>query len=139
MSGSNPTFDLFVYGSLRSGHSANDMLRDCKLVGEAVVNGILYDIDDKFTAVILYGDSPVPGELWRCPAQLLKMLDEYEGIVSGLFRRVGTVAHKPDGSGAPCWIYAAGPALSRKLVPENRIDSIRAERRTSGPNHQQET
>ena len=117
------TFDLFVYGSLRSGHSANAMLGACTLIGDATVNGILYDIDGRFTALILYGDTPVRGELWRCPAELLLQLDTYEGVSSGLFRRIGTTAKKADGSGAPCWLYVAGPALSRKLVPERRVDS----------------
>ena len=137
MSGIHPTFDLFVYGSLRAGHSANSMLRDCEQIGEAVVNGILYDIDAQFTAVILYGDAPVAGEIWRCPSSLLSTLDQYEGVANGLFRRVGTVARMPDGSGAPCWVYAAGPALSRKLIPENRIDSLRAEPRRSSPDQQE--
>ena len=119
---SEKTFDLFVYGSLRSGHAANAMLDTCTLIGDATVNGILYDIEGRFTALIVYGDTPVRGELWRCPSQLLLQLDTYEGVSSGLFRRIATTATKADGSGAPCWLYVAGPALARKLVPGRRID-----------------
>ena len=119
MSGS---FDLFVYGSLRSGHAANAMLDKCTLIGDATVNGILYDIDGRFTALIVYGDTPVRGELWRCPSALLLQLDTYEGVSSGLFRRIATTALTSNGESAPCWLYVAGPALARKLVPERRID-----------------
>ena len=125
------TFNRFVYGSLRSGHSANAMLKDCTLIGDATVNGILYDIDSRFTAVILYGETPVHGELWRCPAPLLLALDTYESVSSGLFRRVATHA-SANGRSEPCWLYVAGPGLSRKLTPERRVESSAPRRRHSG-------
>lgn len=117
------TFDLFAYGTLRAGAAAASVLDECEWLGEGTVHGILYDIDGRFPALVLYGtDGPVRGELWRCPAALLPRLDRYEGTADGLFRRVAVEAETPRGR-TPCWVYAAGPALSRKLAFERRIPS----------------
>jgi gamma-glutamylcyclotransferase (GGCT)/AIG2-like uncharacterized protein YtfP len=117
-------FNLFTYGTLRRGHAAAAMLADCEHVGAAVVRGLLYDIDGRFPALVLYGDALIEGEIWRCPAYLLDRLDEYEGTAQGLFRRVGVEA-EAEGEVVPCWTYTAGPALSRKLLPERRFQSSR--------------
>ena len=116
------TFDLFVYGTLRSGEQAAGLLAGCEHLGDATVRGILYDIDGRFPALVLYGDSIVHGEIWRCPVTLLLGLDQYEGIDKGLFRRVAVEAETASGR-TPCWVYAAGPALSRNLALERRIES----------------
>jgi gamma-glutamylcyclotransferase (GGCT)/AIG2-like uncharacterized protein YtfP len=118
------TFHLFVYGTLRSGGSASGALKDCERVAAGTVGGTLYDIDGRFPALILYGGDPVHGEVWRCPSSLLLRLDEYEGTADGLFRRIA-VDVAADGGMVPCWTYAAGPALSRKLLPERRIQDGR--------------
>jgi gamma-glutamylcyclotransferase (GGCT)/AIG2-like uncharacterized protein YtfP len=114
------TFNLFVYGSLKSDGAAAHMLRECELIARATVGGILYDIDGEFTAVVLYGSEPVGGEVWRCPWPLMARLDEYERVSTGLFRRVATsVAHEK--ATIPCWIYVAGPKLAHKLAPGRRV------------------
>ncbi|HSJ10994.1 MAG TPA: gamma-glutamylcyclotransferase family protein [Longimicrobiales bacterium] len=110
-------FNLFVYGTLRAGGGAAELLAGCERVGEGAVSGMLYDIDGRFPAIVLYGDAPVPGEIWRCPATMLLGLDAYEGTADGLFRRVGIEVKTTDGTAIPCWVYVAGPALSRKLLP----------------------
>ncbi|CAN5756538.1 gamma-glutamylcyclotransferase [soil metagenome] len=114
-------FNLFVYGTLQRGGSAHDQLRECDCAGAATVGGTLYDIDGRFPALLLYGDAPVRGEVWRCPAALLPQLDAYEGRADSLFRRVGVEATASTGDRLPCWVYTAGPALSRKLRPEARL------------------
>jgi gamma-glutamylcyclotransferase (GGCT)/AIG2-like uncharacterized protein YtfP len=120
------TFNLFAYGTLARGGAAESLLDGCEAVGDGVVRGILYDIDGRFPAVVLYGAAPVHGRIWRCPSDLLLKLDEYEGTARGLFRRVAlNVEH--DGGHLPCWLYAAGPALSRRLTPEQRIEAGRWE------------
>lgn len=117
------TFDLFVYGTLRADGAAAGMLDGCEPRGDGVVHGILYDIDGRFPALVLYGsDSPVHGEVWRCPAALLSSLDRYEGTADGLFRRAAADVETPLGR-TPCWVYTAGPALSRKLTFDRRIVS----------------
>lgn len=115
------TFNLFVYGTLQRGGAAHDQLRGCALLGYAAVGGTLYEIDGRFPALLLYGDAPVRGEVWRCPAALLPQLDAYEGREHGLFRRVGVEATASSGDLLPCWVYTAGPALSRKLLPGARL------------------
>jgi gamma-glutamylcyclotransferase (GGCT)/AIG2-like uncharacterized protein YtfP len=118
------TFHLFAYGTLRRDGAAADILNGCEWVAEATVPGILYDIDGRFPALVLYGDAPVCGDLWRCPAELLLRLDEYEGVATGLFRRVAREVQAGD-EDVPAWIYAAGPALSRRLLAERRVSSGR--------------
>lgn len=112
------TFHLFVYGTLRSNGPAAERLEGCEMVAETTVLGTLFDIDGRFPALMLYGDTAVRGEVWRCPSSLLLHLDEYEGADRGLFRRVGVIA-----AGLPCWTYVAGPALTRKLTPARRVDT----------------
>ena len=117
------TFNLFIYGTLRSGHPGADLLRGCERMGEATVGGILYNIDDQFPALVLYGSTPVNGEIWRCPPEPLKTLDSYEGLTDGLFRRVGVHARAADGAEIGCWTYVAGPKLAHKLTWDRRIGS----------------
>lgn len=114
-------FHLFAYGTLRKGGgAAASLLRDAELVGSGSVGGVLYDIDGEYPALVLYGNSPVEGEVWRCPVDLLPVLDSYEGVADGLFRRVG-VNVTVNGSDFACWAYVAGTALNPKLIPARRI------------------
>ena len=117
------TFQLFVYGTLRSGERSHEVLKDAQLVGTGTIGGVLYDIDGEYPALVLYGHTRVRGEVWRCPNALLSQLDSFEGVAERLFRRIGVEVHMADGSLNGCWTYVAGPALSRKLVPAQRIDN----------------
>jgi gamma-glutamylcyclotransferase (GGCT)/AIG2-like uncharacterized protein YtfP len=83
---------------------------------------VLYDIDGRFPALLLYGNAPVQGDVWRCPADRLLRLDDYEGVDDGLFVR-RAVEVVTDRGMLPCWVYTAGPALARKLLPDWRIAS----------------
>lgn len=112
------TFHLFVYGTLRSDGPGAGLLDRSERVGSFEVQGTLYDIDGRFPALLLYGNGTVHGEIWRCPADLLRSLDEFEGADVSLFRRVGVRV-----AGIACWTYVAGPALARELIPGRRIDS----------------
>jgi gamma-glutamylcyclotransferase (GGCT)/AIG2-like uncharacterized protein YtfP len=125
-------FNLFVYGTLRGGSdqgatsgrpaaAAAHPMAGCVEVAAGTVGGTLYDIEGRFPALIRYGSDPVRGEVWRCPADLLLALDSYEGTAAGLFRRVGVEIETDGGELLPCWVYTAGPALSRQLTPANRI------------------
>lgn len=117
-------FNVFVYGTLRKGQEANHKLAGAEYVGDAHVTGILYNIDDKFPALVLYvGAARVDGEIWRCPIDMLSELDTYEGVSDGLFRRVGVQAKRNDTiEDVPAWTYVAGPLLSQTLTPERRIN-----------------
>jgi gamma-glutamylcyclotransferase (GGCT)/AIG2-like uncharacterized protein YtfP len=116
-------FHLFVYGSLRSTGTAASLMSDCELIGAGSVGGVLYDIDGAYSALVVYGNTPVRGEVWRCPASKLLQLDAYEAVEEGLFRRIGVEIEMDDGSVQGCWAYVAGPRLSQKLVPARRIAS----------------
>lgn len=107
---------MFVYGTLRSGGPAAGLLAGCERIGEATVEGTLYDLGE-YPALMLYGHTRVRGEVWDCPFELLAKLDAYEGAERGLFRRVAVMA-----SGIPCWTWVAGPGLARLLTPDRRID-----------------
>lgn len=88
------------------------MLRDCELVGPADVRGTLYQAGE-YPALLLDDGHAVHGEVWRCPAPLLRVLDRYEGTAEGLFRRVAVEA-----GGEVCWVYVAGPKLGPRLRTE---------------------
>lgn len=120
------TFYLFIYGTLQSGHPGAELLRGCERICGATVGGILYNIDDQFPALVLYGNSQVSGEIWRCPFEPLKTLDAYEGVSDGLFRRVGVTARAADGRELGCWTYVAGPKLAHKLTADRRVTSWHA-------------
>jgi gamma-glutamylcyclotransferase (GGCT)/AIG2-like uncharacterized protein YtfP len=112
----SPGFNLFVYGTLRTDGIAVELLAHAGYIKAATVQGTLYDIDGAYPALMLYGDTPVRGEIWHCPPDLLSQLDAYESVQHGLFRRVGVAA-----GGLPCWTYVAGPALASKLTRERRV------------------
>lgn len=115
-------FHLFAYGTLRSTGSAAARMAGCELIGDGSVGGVLYDIDGAYPALIVYGNTPVHGEVWRCPATMLLALDEYEDVASGLFRRIGVEVQMADGRTQGCWVYVAGPQLARKLTSARRIE-----------------
>lgn len=116
--GERAYFHLFAYGTLKSmaaGDRGRELLRDCVRVGAGEVTGTLYDAGD-YPALLLGGEDRIQGEVWRCPADLLPVLDRYEGTQDGLFRRaavqVGDYA---------CWVYVAGPKLGPRLTRDARL------------------
>ena len=114
------TFNLFVYGTLKRGGRSNSVLESATFAGTATVGGVLYNIDDQYPALVLYGNTPVEGEIWECPTSLLHELDSFEDVTGGLFRRVGVIAQM-NGEPVSSWTYTAGPRLTKKLVPPQRI------------------
>lgn len=108
------SFHLFAYGTLAS-DSPGALLDDCERVGTGVVRGTLYDLGG-YPALLLSGDDPVSGVIWRCPFDRLGALDRYEGTDEGLFRRAAVEV-----GGHACWVYVAGPKLGARLVPDARI------------------
>ena len=53
--------------------------------------------------------------------EMLPRLDAFERVDDGVFRRVGLEVDTSAGVVA-CWTYVAGPALTRKLVPAQRVE-----------------
>jgi len=115
------SFHLFVYGELPGPTAAEQALTGCVAIGTGTVPGLLYDIDGEFIALLPYGTSRIQGTVWRCPAEKLPLLDSNEAVRNGVFRRIGaSVCMDDDQEELGCWLYVAGPALSRRLVPSAR-------------------
>ena len=82
------TFQLFVYGSLRSGfHSPayNYVSRYFTLIGDAKVRGVLYDMGDYPVGVATTNETFIVGELYQINNEeafnfAIAQLDDYEGL-----------------------------------------------------------
>lgn len=78
---------LFVYGTLMSGHPEHGMLVGLRRE-PATVTGRLYHLPAGYPAITLGGDAHVQGELvYGVSSPMLSVLDRYEGIEEGLYRR----------------------------------------------------
>jgi len=111
------SFQLFVYGSLRSGfrNPAYEYLtRYFKLLGEAVVQGKFYDKGEYPVAVPAPGDDFITGELYEAnnPQEFdwaITQLDDYEGLYvengeKPWYRRA-LVDVFQNGAPSKAWIY----------------------------------
>jgi len=113
----NTIYQLFVYGSLRSGfrNSAYEYLaRYFHLIGDATVKGKLYDMGQYAAAVSTGEEKFIHGELYAIndPAEFdwaIAQLDDYEGVnveagEHPLYKReIANVYRDEDESVA--WIY----------------------------------
>ena len=87
-----PNIDhIFVYGTLLSNNSRNDILSDdCEFIANGTVSGDLYRIHDY--PGLIAGDGNVSGEIYRIqnPEKLIDYLDMIEGVNRDppLFNRV---------------------------------------------------
>ena len=78
---------LFVYGTLLAGQPEQGMLAGLRRES-ATVMGRLYHLPAGYPAIVLGGDDHVQGELvFGVTAPMLAVLDRYEGIDEGLYRR----------------------------------------------------
>lgn len=113
----NEIFQLFVYGSLRSGFRNpvyNYLTRYFHLVGEAVVKGKLYEKGEFPVARPTEEEKFISGELYavNSPSEFawaIEQLDDYEGLnvedgETPLYKREATMAYI-DGTGSTAWVY----------------------------------
>ncbi|MGG9964712.1 gamma-glutamylcyclotransferase family protein [Ferruginibacter sp. SUN106] len=113
----NETYQLFVYGSLRSGfqHAAYQYIaRYFHLIGDAKVNGKLYDKGDYPVAVPATEEKFIVGELYGItnPSEFsyaIGQLDDYEGLYveageTPLFKRETVMVHC-NNQQYTAWIY----------------------------------
>ena len=113
----NDTYQLFVYGSLRSGFhlpAYNYLSKYFTLVGEAVVKSTLYDKGTYPVAIPTTEDKFISGELYaiNSPAEFvyaIEQLDDYEGInveagETALYKRATATVHC-NGQQSNAWIY----------------------------------
>jgi gamma-glutamylcyclotransferase (GGCT)/AIG2-like uncharacterized protein YtfP len=112
-----PTYQLFVYGSLRSGfrNPAYEYLtRYFRLLGEAVVKGKFYDKGPYPVAVHTSDESFINGELYALNNSeefnwAIEQLDDYEGLnvetgETPMYKRE-TVTVFQEGIPSTAWIY----------------------------------
>lgn len=110
-------YQLFVYGSLRSGFRSpayEYISRYFELVGEAKVKGRLFDLGDYPAATPVSEEKFIIGELYRIRntkefSWAIGQLDDYEGVnvaydETPLYRRDITDVHIEDKT-TKAWIY----------------------------------
>ncbi|HRD58019.1 MAG TPA: gamma-glutamylcyclotransferase [Ferruginibacter sp.] len=129
------TYQLFVYGSLRSGFrnpAYSYLTQYFHLVGEAVVRGKFYDNGSFPVAVpAAEGDQFINGELYiiNNPEEFswaIEQLDDYEGLnvlpgEAPLYRREVTEAFV-DGKPSLAWIYWYNRSVDKfELIPTGDI------------------
>jgi len=113
----NDNFQLFVYGSLRSGFRNpiyHYLTRYFHLVGDAVAKGKLFDLGEYPVAKPTEEDRFISGELYAInnPAEFswaIEQLDDYEGLnveegETPLYKREPVTAYI-NGEGSPAWVY----------------------------------
>jgi len=109
---------LFVYGTLKPGRCRWPLLLPfvdpSEVPTPAVIRGRLWDTGRGWPAVTV-GDSSVSGFVVHMRADVLgeglALLDEVEGVSSGLFNRVRSVTQ----AGAECWVYV-WPSITEGFV-----------------------
>lgn len=70
---------IFVYGALRKGASNDWRMKDAQWLGPAEVKGTLLKID-WYPGLVLGVGTSVKGEVYEVSPELMKELDEFEGI-----------------------------------------------------------
>lgn len=125
------TYQLFVYGSLRSGfrsHAYEYISRYFDLVGNAKVKGCLFDLGDYPAAKPTDEDKFIIGELYCIRNKkefswAMGQLDDYEGVnvafdETPLYRRDVADVHIDDKT-TKAWIYWYDGAVEGKPVIES--------------------
>lgn len=114
---SNQNFNLFVYGSLRSGFKspAYDYIsRYFRFVSDGKVKGYLYDLGDYPAAIPTHDNAFIVGELYELKERALfeyviAQLDDYEGLYPEpgepqLYKRILTTVITEKGN-VEAWVY----------------------------------
>jgi gamma-glutamylcyclotransferase (GGCT)/AIG2-like uncharacterized protein YtfP len=96
---------LFVYGSLRRGHSNHERMKEARFLGAASTPpGRYHLIPQGGYLALVDGKGPgISGELYEVSTELLAELDEFEGTPNLYCRRAVALA---DGSQAEAYFKA---------------------------------
>jgi gamma-glutamylcyclotransferase (GGCT)/AIG2-like uncharacterized protein YtfP len=109
---------LFVYGTLRRGDVRWHVLEPYVADGGAddTVVGELYDTGLDYPAAVFGGHGTIVGTRYTLRPdridEALTVLDDVEGTVAGLYRRVEVTT----GTGARAWAYAYGTGLELRPI-----------------------
>ncbi len=125
---SQEVYQVFVYGSLRSGFQSpayEYISRYFTLVGDAKVKGLMYDLGNYPAAVPTQANKYIHGELYRIKHEkefswAMGQLDDYEGVDVAfdevqLYRRELTEVYIQD-QVTHAWIYWYNGSVSGKQV-----------------------
>jgi gamma-glutamylcyclotransferase (GGCT)/AIG2-like uncharacterized protein YtfP len=128
---SNEIYNLFVYGSLRSGFRNpiyQYLTKYFHLLGEALVKGKLYDMGEYPVALPADEEKFISGELYTVnnPREFswaIGQLDDYEGLNAeegepSLYKREEVIAYQ-DGKPVVAWIYWFNGDATDKPVIES--------------------
>ncbi len=87
---------LFIYGTLKRGHSRAGAMNGQRFLGNAQTASKyrIFDCGEYPALVEADGGVSIEGELWEVDGACLDVLDELEGTSSNLFHR-GTVELQP--------------------------------------------
>ena len=130
----NGNYQLFVYGSLRSGfhHPAYAYISDnFTLVGPAKIKGLLYDMGEYPAAIPISDESFIVGELYELKDNLdfywvIEQIDDYEGLnveqdETALFKREEVEVYLSDRT-TTAWVYWYNSDVSgRPFIPSGDI------------------
>ncbi|MGD1979006.1 MAG: gamma-glutamylcyclotransferase [Akkermansiaceae bacterium] len=112
---------LLVYGALRKGASNDWRMKDARWLGTAEVDGTLVKVD-WYPGLVLEGGRTVIGEVYEVGPELLRELDEFEGIGvderNGEYHRVRAEVLL-DGAMTEVWIYEWLKGIEDYEVVEN--------------------
>lgn len=113
------THNIAVYGTLKQGHGANDMLRDSTLLGRGLTH-VKYIMGDVGYPMITRNDEgrPVVVEVYQNPNW--KVLDRYEGVPR-LYERNIIQIQMEDGGIEDAYIYEASKVRGRIVAPANNV------------------
>jgi gamma-glutamylcyclotransferase (GGCT)/AIG2-like uncharacterized protein YtfP len=115
---------VFVYGTLKKGHCREQVMTEGTMLNpKAYVRGKMYSVGGSFPTVVLQDENHwIEGEVHEVDDKTLSLLDGIEGIISGLFNREKVTVQMGVGEEQECYIYTAGPHLTRIVNDEgNRI------------------
>ena len=90
------TYDIFVYGTLRSGGEYHHLyLRYCKclLRSYRLLNYALYDYAGLYPFMVPETGQSVVGEVYRVPPATKEALDDFEDVAERLYRLVYLPLH----------------------------------------------
>jgi gamma-glutamylcyclotransferase (GGCT)/AIG2-like uncharacterized protein YtfP len=106
---------LFVYGTLLADAPQAGLLAGLARRA-ATTNGRLFRMPQGYPALVPGSEGEVTGELVASPGPRLGLLDRYEGLAEGVYRRV-VIPVRSAGATLEAWAYVMPEAALRGGAP----------------------